>query len=308
LIGTLAFLAIVGAVGWLHWAPVQAKALATAGDEEKTASPELAALHKTGADFVKAFNNGDAKAVATFWTKNAEYIAPDGEAVRGRPAIEKEYAEFFKNNPKATLKMQVDSRRLLGRHTALLEGNLEVQLPGNKEPSVSRSSALLIHEDDGWKLASVREWMPDPNELVSLKDVEWLLGDWVAKGNNAEVRVNYEWDEGKGFIRGHYTLKQDGKATSSGTQIIGKNPAGGLRSWVFDSSGIFGESLWSRDENRWLIEASGTLPDGTEVTAVNLLIPLGKDAFTWQSVERMAAGSPLPDVPPVKVSRVKNEK
>ena len=153
-------------------------------------------------------------------------------------------------------------------------------------------------------MASVREWVPDPAELISLKDVEWLVGDWVAKGDRAEVRVAYAWDEDKAFLRGRYTVKRGGKVESSGTQVIGKDPAGGLRSWLFDSSGTYGESSWSRDEDRWVIAASGTLPNGSEVTATNILIPLGKDAFTWQSVERTAAGSSLPDTAPLKVSRV----
>src|SRR5262249_1312906 len=105
-----------------------------------------------------------------------------------------------------------------------------------------------------------------------------------------------------------YTLKRDGKDVSSGTQVIGKNPGGGLRSWIFDSSGTFGEAVWARDGSRWVSEASGTLPDGSQVTATNLLIPLGKDAFTWQSIERPAGGAPLPDTPPLRVTRVKGDR
>jgi hypothetical protein len=48
--------------------------------------------------FAAAFNKGDAKAVAAFWTMNGEYAGPDGEKIRGREVIEKEYADFFKKN------------------------------------------------------------------------------------------------------------------------------------------------------------------------------------------------------------------
>jgi hypothetical protein len=156
-------------------------------------------------------------------------------------------------------------------------------------------------------MASVREVVPDPTDLT-MKDVEWLLGDWVAKSDDAEARLSYAWDEDKVFVRGRYSLKQGGKVVSSGTQVIGKDPNGGLRSWQFDANGSFGEWFWVRDEGRVIIEAVGTLPDGSETTAVNIVIPLGKDAFTWQSLERTAAGSPLPDTPPVKVTRVQAEK
>ena len=305
----LAFAALVvafaAAIGSLYPLPAQDKPAEGDKDKGKTDSAEMAAVRKTAEAFTKAFNAGDARAMAAFWTKDGEYVGPGGEPIRGRAEIEKTYAEFFKKHPKATVEVEIASVRLLGRQTALEEGSLKLTLPGDKEPGVSRYSVLHVREEDGWRMASVREWVPDPQELVSLKDVEWLLGDWVAGAGDIEVRISYAWDEDRAFLRGRYVRKHKGKALSSGTQVIGKNPGGGLRSWIFDSSGTFGESVWTRDEGRWVIEAAGTLPDDSEVTAVNILIPLGKDAFSWQSTERTAAGSELPDSPPLKVTRVK---
>jgi uncharacterized protein (TIGR02246 family) len=271
----------------------------------QTADTAEAGVKKTAEEFCKAFDAGDAKAVAALWTADAEYTDPDGEIVRGRDAIETMYAELFKAHPKATAEARSGSVRALGKRTAVAEGTLTVKAPGDPKPGVTRYSALLVHEDDGWKLASVHEWLPDPALDVSPKDLEWLVGEWAAKGDGGEVRVTYAWDEGKAFLRGQYTLTKDGKAVRSGMQVIGKDPAGGLRAWVFDGSGAFGESTWQRDDDRWLAEATATLPDGTEATATNILVPLGPDAFTWQSVERAAGATPLPDVPPVKVTRVK---
>src|SRR5262249_59390953 len=114
--------------------------------------------------------------------------------------------------------------------------------------------------------------------------------------------------EDKAFLRGRFTLKRDGKVISSGTHLIGKNPAGGLRAWVFERNGSFGESVWTRDENRWEIEASATLPDSSEATAVKVLIPLDKNSFTWQTVERHVAGSALPGTPPAQGTRRTNER
>src|SRR5262249_20872068 len=156
-----------------------------------------------------------------------------------------------------------------------------------------------------WEVGSVREWVPDPATDVSVKDIEWLIGNWTAKGEGGELRISYTFDENKMFIHGKYSLTKDGKVVHSGTQIIGKDPTGGLRSWVFDGSGTFGDSTWTRDGKKWVIEADGTLPDGSEITAVNVLIPLGPDAFTWQSTKRTAGGVELPDQPPVKGTRGK---
>jgi hypothetical protein len=35
------------------------------------------------------------------------------------------------------------------------------------------------------------------------------------------------------------------------------------------------------------------------------LVPVGKDAFTWVSLDRSVDGQPLPNVAPLKVTRVK---
>jgi uncharacterized protein (TIGR02246 family) len=311
LIGLVAALA-AGAAGalWLSRSPAQEKAPGAGqpapapqeGAGEK--SPDVAAVRKAAAAFVKAFNAGDAKAVAALWTRDGEYVGPDGEKVRGRAALEKEFAEFFKKHPKARLEAQIESVRLFGAQTALEEGTLKVQIPG-VERSESRYSVLHVREGDGWRVASVREWVPDPAEAVSLNDLAWLVGEWVAKAEKIEVRTIYSWGADKLTLQCRYTIRRDGKETSSGTQIIGKDPARGLRSWLFDRSGAFGESVWERDGDRWVIDAAGTLPDGSELSAVNILIPLDADTFTWQSVERTAAGTPLPDVPPVRVTRVK---
>jgi uncharacterized protein (TIGR02246 family) len=302
LLTTLAVLAAAGVIGSLYRSAAQEKAA------DKAESPDLVAVRKTADEFVKAFNNGDAKAVASFWTKEGEFVGPDGEPIRGREAIEKEYAEFFKKYPKATLEVHIEKIRLMGRHTALEEGTLKVHLPGEKEPGVSRYSVLHVREDDGWRMASVREWVPDPAQLISLKDVEWLIGEWAAKSGDEEASMRCAWDEDKAYLRCRYSWRRGGKAVLSGTQIIAKDPNGGLRSWQFDSSGAYGEWSWSRDGTTWVIESVGTLPDGSEVAGVNLLVPLGKDAYTWQPVERTAAGSPLPAAPPLKVTRVKGGK
>jgi uncharacterized protein (TIGR02246 family) len=296
---TVAVVALAAGAGWLY--------VSRADEPARAESPDVAAVRKSAEAFAAAFNKGDAKAVAAFWTKDGEYVGPDGEEVRGRDAIEKEYAEFFKKNPKASVDVHIESVRLVGRYVAMEEGSLKLKLSGEAAPAESRYSVLHVKEDDGWRVASVREWVPDPAELVSPKDLEWLVGDWVAKGDGGELRLRYAWDEDKVYLRSRYSLRREGKVLSSGTQVIGKNPGGGLRSWLFDSSGTFGQSVWSHDGGRWVVEAEATLPDGSEVTAVNLLIPLGKDAFTWQSVERTAAGSQLPGTPPVRVTRVKAE-
>jgi uncharacterized protein (TIGR02246 family) len=270
----------------------------------KKESPEAAAVRKKSAEFAAVFNKGDAKGVADFWTRDGEFTGPDGNTLHGRRAIEKAYVEFFKKHPKASMDLHPESLRLFGHHTALEEGTLRLRLPGDRHPGESRYSVLHVRDEDGWHMASVHEWVPGPGEAVSLRDLEWLVGEWVGKAKGTEVRTRYAWEDGKAFLQCRYTVIKEGKVVTAGLQIIGQDPAGGLRSWQFDRSGTVGESSWARDGDRWVIEANGTLPDGSETSAVNILGPLGLDAFTGQTGERSAAGTPLSDTPPLKVTRV----
>lgn len=258
------------------------------------------------AEYTKAFNAGDAKTAAMLWTTNGEFVGTDGEAITGRADIEKSLAEYFKANPKASADVQVKSVRMVGRGLAMVEGVVKVKAPGQETAPDTRYSALHVLEEGRWLAASVSEWAPDPATDVTPKQLEWLVGEWTAKGaGGAEVKITYAWDEDKTFIIGKYLVTKDGKTISKGEQVFGRNPTGGLRSWMFDSSGTTSDGVWVRDDKRWVNEATGILPDGTEVTSVNVLIPLGRDAFTWQTTEREVDGNPVAPLPPIKVNRVK---
>jgi uncharacterized protein (TIGR02246 family) len=312
LLAIVAMAVVLATAGWLYQSPATEKQSPPAKEGAKgkimEESADAAGIRKSAEAFVKAFNSGDAKAVASFWMPEGEYTGPDGETLRGRAAIEKAYADFFKHSPKATVEVTIESIRVLGKYTALEEGTLSLKVPGESAASVSRYSVLHVREDDGWKMATVQDWVPDPSDLITLKDVEWLVGDWSAKSGDDVVSITYAWDEDRAFLRGRYTIIHAGKKRASGTHIIGKNPDGGLRAWLFDSTGSVGDSLWDLDDNRWVIEATGQLPDGTEVSAMNILVPINRDTFTWQSIERFVGDVALPSLPPVKVTRVKSGK
>ena len=90
----------------------------------------------------------------------------------------------------------------------------------------------------------------------------------------------------------------------AGTQIIGWDPAKQeIRSWVFDSSGAFGEGVWSNDENRWTVTSAGTTEDGRKATAVGTYTKTD-DGYEWQSVSREVDDEMLPDIEPIKMIRV----
>ncbi|HEX4606802.1 MAG TPA: DUF4440 domain-containing protein [Urbifossiella sp.] len=295
-------LAAVAAGTTHHQLP--ARAAAQPGDPADEAA---AGVRKNAAEYTKAFNAGDAKGAALSWSLHGEYTDPDGETFRGRAAVEAELAAVLKANPKAAVEITIDSVRRIGRQAAYATGSARTRTPADPEPAVTRFGGLFVEEDGGWKIASLHDWVPDPATDVTVADLGWLAGAWTTKGPGGDLRVEYAWNETKTFLNGTYALNKDGKAVSAGTQVFGTNPAGGLRAWAFDGSGATGEAVWTRDGNRWLVEATDTLPDGTEVSAVNVLVPLGPDAFTWQSTRRTAGGVGLPDQPPLRITRVKTK-
>jgi uncharacterized protein (TIGR02246 family) len=273
---------------------------AKAGDPKRKADDE--AIRKVSAELTRALDKGDAKAVAALWTEEGEYVGEDGTTVRGRPALEAAYAKLFAKNPHVKVEATIDSIRFVSRDSAIEEGVAKIRKAKGEDSDTTRYSILYAREDGAWRIAVLREW---PDEGVTPRDLDWLVGTWVAKTDNGEVRTTYEWDENKTFLHTRITIKEkDGTVTA--TQTIGKDPrTGGLRSWIFGSDGGFGEAAWSLDGKRWVLEASGVTPDGGEVTAKNILTPIDKDSFSWQSIDRTKDGEALPNIAPIKVTRAK---
>jgi uncharacterized protein (TIGR02246 family) len=274
-----------------------------AGDQARPADQE--AVRAAVKDFIKAFEKGDAKALAALFTEEGEYVSNDAATLRGRAAMEDGYAQFFKKNPDMRLEVNVDSIRFVSKDNAVLEGSARSYKSGKPDdPTISRISGLYARDNGQWRLALLRE---APDEGTTLDDVDWLIGTWESKSDQAEVRTTYEWDDGKNFIRAKFTIKQkDSDEVLSGTQLIGRDArTGQLHSWLFESDGGFGEADWTWDGKNWRLDATGVEPDGDEVTATNVLTPLGKDAFTWQSIERTVDDEDVADISPVKVVRVK---
>ena len=277
-----------------------AKAAADAKDPKH--ADDEAAIRKASADFIKVVEKGDAKAVAAAWTEDGEYIDDDGTTLRGRAAIEAAYAKAFAKKKSAKVEITIESIRFPSKDTAIEEGYAKRFGDGSEHPTCSRYSVLHVREGGKWLMAVLREW---PDEGVSLRDLDWLIGTWESKSDDTEVRTTYTWDANKNSIRCQITVKAPGK-NISGTQVILKDPRSGqLRSWIFDDDGSFGDGAWTRDGKRWVIEATGVQADGGELTATNILTPVDKDTFTWQATERTLDDEELANIPPIKVTRVK---
>ncbi len=282
---------------------VQTKPGATAAKIGNEADEK--AIRATADDFVKAFNAADFKAVGALWATDAEYTDESGQSYQGRAAIEKEYATAFKEHPGATVTVTIESIRLLGPDIAVEKGIAKVKSPG-ADVVGARYTVVHARRDGKWIMVVGRDapYVPGSNEDY-LKDLEWLIGDWMPEAKDRPLKLHFEWMAQRNFIKNTYTASKDGKSMLTGGQIIGWNPKlGRIVSWHFDAEGGFGDDVWTKDGSKWVIEAKGVFRNGSESTAVNVLTVVDANSFTWQSLKRTLDGVALPNTPPVKMVRV----
>jgi uncharacterized protein (TIGR02246 family) len=274
--------------------------------DDKARKKDRDAIEKAARDFTQAFAKGDAKAVAGLWAEQGEVQDASGLRIRGRAAIEKAYAELFKEKPGVKIEVLIEGIRFPAANVAIEEGLLRQVDPGRELPGTTLYSTVHVREGGQWKIASSREWSAGQDRL---EDLDWLVGKWAAKFNDQDVTLTFSRNDRKHFLSGEFTRKTKGKVVSTGTMRISADPqTGQLRSWHFDEDGGHGQALWVRDRNQWVLDSVGVLPDGTETAAVNLLGRLNNDAITWRSIDRIMGGQQVPDTVPLKLTRVREGK
>ena len=282
----------------------------TAAEKAGQQTADEAAIRKAVQSYVAAFQLGDAKALARHWSNEGVYVSPSGQRFQGRAAIEKEFAAYFAESSGEQIEVSNPTIRFLTPSVAIEEGTARVTQAG--EPPVE-SSYLAVHVKQGgaWRLDSVRETVipTAPSHYEYLKDLEWMIGEWVDEDGNSSVETVCAWTKNKNFITRSFKVSIKDHIDIEGTQVIGWDPAAqSIRSWMFDSDGGFGDALWSRQGNRWTINASRTLNGGEKASAINVLTYVDDDHFTWQSTGREIDGELLPNIEAVTVVRKQSNK
>ncbi len=266
-----------------------------------------ATIRNNVAEYVTAYNNHDAKTLATFWSPDAVYVNPEtGDEAVGHDAIADQFAAVLKSLGDAKLVVDVKSIVFLSPTVAMERGTAQVVKKSEKEPKSSEYTAIHVKRDGKWLLDRVSE--EDSPVVFSnferLKDLEWMIGDWVDQDDRSKVEMKCKWTKNQTFIMRQFAISISDRLDMSGIQLIGWDPSiGKIRSWVFDSDGGFGEATWAKKGNRWIINAAATMPDGRKTSAINILTMLDKNTFTWQSTGRELDGEILPNIEPIKVAR-----
>jgi uncharacterized protein (TIGR02246 family) len=282
-----------GATGPGLLAQETTKAAPAARGEDETAIKALLDA------FTKAFNAGDAAAAAATYAETAVVVDEYGDRIEGRAAIRNQLATSFADNPKTTISIQVDALRFLGPETAIETGRTTITpAPGAGAPEKTRFTAVYVKLDGRWLQSAVRDEVThDLTPHDRLKELEWMVGDWVNQSQDAVVNTTCKWTADGNFLVREFTMKTQGQPVLSGTQRIGWDPVRHqFKTWIFDSEGGYGEGYWTRDGDRWLVKTDGVGQDGKQASATNIITRLGKDRASWQSVDRTVGGAAVPGV------------
>ena len=128
-------------------------------------------------------------------------------------------------------------------------------------------------------------------------DLDWMIGEWVAEGPHATAEASCAWGPGKSYILRQVTVTPKGAEPISATQWIGWDPIHErIRSFVFDSHGGYGDGIWEKEGDAWVVTATGVLPDGRHTKVTNLYSQIDENTALWESVDEEIDGRPGVDL------------
>lgn len=261
-------------------------------DEAQELSPDVKEVMENAAKFVKAYSEGDAKAIAAQFTEDAEYIDEQGNVFSGRKEIEETLTKFFKEHAGSTLDLEIDSIRAVGPGVMIEDGTSTVSRP-SKAPERSSYTAVHVKVDGKWLVASSRDHAipTERRHAAHIRQLDWLVGEWIDEDNDSIVVFSCQPTEDGNFLIRDFIVTVAGEKVLSGTQRIGWDPVTNrLRAWTFDSQGGFFEGTWQQDGDVWVLTSHGTTADGQSASATNIFTPVNAHTMTWQAVDQEVDG------------------
>ena len=281
-------------------------AIAQEATPEETQADERAVIKQRAQSYADAYNAQDVKGLIAHWAPEGVYIdRASGQRVAGREALEKAFQEEIASRKKSLLEIDVETIELVSPGVALEQGTSTIST-SDGQPLRTRYSAVHVKRDGKWLIdrLSEREIVAPPSHYEQLKELEWMIGDWIDQADEGVVSTECHWARNNNFIIRSFTVSIAEAVDMAGMQIIGWDPAKKqIRSWAFDSDGGFNQGVWEKTADRWSVRQTATLPDGTLGTSTSLLTPVDENRFTWQQVDRAVGGQLLPNLPEVVIRR-----
>jgi uncharacterized protein (TIGR02246 family) len=274
------------------------------------ASPTAAAeksVQETLAAYVATYNEKDAAKLVEFFTPDGTLIDSGNVATRGQEAIAQEFFDAFADRSTYKLEVKVDRVRLITSDVAQAEG--EARLVSPMEATIANQFVVLLaRQGAAWKIAEIREY-PAPAESVTpyerLKELEWMVGEWVDESEDVQVRSTVRWGQAKAYLVREYSVQVKGEPATSGLMIIAWDPqTDQIKSWIFNADGGRGEGTWTRaTDNQWVVKAQGSTGDGQPTSATQVITLVNKDAIRTSSTDRIVGGELARDLEDVIMVR-----
>lgn len=288
-------------------AATTAKPAAVAAAQAPAETEDEKAVRNSAAAFMKAYNEHDSKALAALFAPKAEVIDENEFLVKGRDAIEQAFADVFKEFPNSSMKVEIESLRILTPNLAIEEGTtLAKNLPEDLE-TANTYVAIHVKIDGKWLLACVRDWPSAPPELTPhdhLLDLGFLVGEWVQESDDSIIHTNCHWSDNENFLLQDFKVQIAGRVAMSGTMRIGWDAVTSqFKSWVFDSHGGHAEGFWHQDGDAWIVKLQGATAKGETASSTNIYRWIDNDTVGWQSTHRVIQGERQDDINEIVIKR-----
>jgi len=274
---------------------------ASAALRAEDGSPELTGLREAAADFVSAYNNQDATAIAALFAEDGEMTDLSGtNRTSGRSGIQMRYEEIFSENP-LQIAIEVDSVRIVAPHLAIEDGTYHLTPAGDETapPRSTAYTAVLVKDAEGaWFIASTRDLRDVTESSGHLADLaDALKGEWTYRDSEG-VRLDlaFGWDpSGKYIIGEMLTTTADAAPQEGSIRICWDASKKQIASWMFDAEGGFTQGFWTPTEEGWQIRSEGTTGDGESLHSSQELSFEGWDTLIWTTGHGTVGGEKIPE-------------
>jgi len=256
--------------------------------------------------YLAAINSGDAAAAGDYWSDTGQMVNADGSRLDGKAAIQNDLESSLSETARKQVRVSNVMIRFLAPSVALEEGEATI-VSANGESSSSTYQAIHVKQNGLWKLESLRETEieADPTSHDRLKEIAWMIGDWVDQVDETRIETSCQWTSNGNFMTRSFKVITNGAIELEGTQVIGwDSKRKQIRSWVFDSDGGFGDGSWARSKDQWTVKNKFQLSDGRQGKSTNTFTYVDENTFKWESTNRSVGDESLPDVNAAAVQRV----
>ena len=237
----------------------------------------------------------------------AEFTDEDGNLIKGREAIARDFEQLFQDHPKCKIKVEIDSIRVLTPNIAVEEGTVRGQPVPDEGENVSSYVVVHVKVDGRWVIASVKDYEAESENLTAndhLQELAWLVGEWIEESPDSVVHTVCRWHDSDNFLMQEFQVQIGGEIAMSGTMRIGWDAVRKqFKSWVFDSHGGHAEGLWLRDGDEWIVKSQGATAAGETASATNVYRQIDGDTLGWRSLERVIDGERQEDIDEIVVKR-----